>query len=39
MFVRCKMRRKDGKEYRYWSVMIVSARCNFRCSRRFSASS
>ena len=23
----------------FWSVMIVSARCNFRCSRRFSASS
>ena len=21
----------------FWSVMIVSARCNFRCSRRFSA--
>ena len=23
----------------FWSVMIVSARCNFRCSRRFSDSS
>ena len=23
----------------FWSVMIVSARCSFRCSRRFSASS
>ena len=21
MFVRCKMRRKDGKEHRYWSVV------------------
>ena len=21
MFVRCKVRRKDGKEHRYWSVV------------------
>ena len=21
MFVRCKMRRKNGKEHRYWSVV------------------
>ena len=21
MFVRCKMRRKDGKKHRYWSVV------------------
>ena len=37
MFVRCKMRRKDGKEHRYWSVVenvrvrggrVGSARCS-----------